>query len=288
MAFMRRQNGVVESTAADFQNFNNAKRQLVDSSIGQCENYQYTENVKTSPNLYDYKQSKKVEFIDFEDASIENSENETSIDRQTVNELSNAIDVLNAQTVNKSRGISEHEYIPIRCRWIDELYERFKLENIFFKKKEYQIDWVSIRYRSLLECVLSLSRINIIEWKDLAELTNAFTFLMSSEQFKDLPITYPYRKEIVLLRDKLKAFCMETRGEECIKFRLKLDTKKELLFQRFALAQHFQKLTFNQVQQDFKNEQFKANQKRVETQRKEPERKAWQVRFGDLKAKRDS
>lgn len=288
MAFIRRQNAAEESTADDLQNVNNAKRQLIEPSIAEYENYDPTENVNRSTNLYDDRPSEKFKFIDLEDDSIEDFKNKTSIDKQSVNELSNAIDGLNTQTVNKSRGSGESEYVPIRCKWINELYERFKLERSFFNNKEYQVEWINIRFRSLLECVLSLSRINIIEWKDLAELTNAFTFLILSEQFKDLPINYRYKKEIVLLRDKLKAYCIETQGEYFIKFRLKLDTKKELFFQRYELAQNFPKLTFNQIQQDFKNEQFKVNQKRIETQTIEPDQKAWQVRFKDLKAKRNS
>ena len=288
MAFIRRQNAAEESTADDLQNVNNAKRQLIEPSIAEYENYDPTENVNRSTNLYDDRPSEKFKFIDLEDDSIEDFKNKTSIGKQAVNELSNAIDGLNTQTVNKSRGSGESEYVSIRCKWINELYERFKLERNFFNNKKYQVEWINIRFRSLLECVLSLSRINIIEWKDLAELTNAFTFLILSEQFKDLPINYRYKKEIVLLRDKLKAYCIETQGEDYIKFRLKLDTKKELLFQRYELAQNFPKLTFNQIQQDFKNEQFKVNQKRIETQTIEPDQKAWQIRFKDLKAKRDS
>jgi hypothetical protein len=288
MAFIRRQNSAEDLTPENFQNVKNLKRQLIDSSIAKGENYQYTENVKPSTNLYNDSPSKKVEFIDFEDESIEGFKSKTSTDKQTVNEFSNANDGLNAQTVDKSRVVVESEYAPVRCLWIDKLYERFKLERKSFSEKEYQVEWVGIRYRSLLECLLSLSRMNIIEWTDLAELTNSFTSLISSQQFKDSPTTYSFKKEIVLLRDKLKTYCIETKGEDWIQFRLKVDTKKELLFQRFVLAQHFKRLTFDQLQQDFKNEKMKVNQKRIEEQNTEPEKKSWQVRFRELKAKRDS
>ncbi len=288
MAFIRRQNAPEKSTALDFQNVNIIKRQLIESSIGQGINYQYADNFKTSTNFHDDNPSKIFGFVGFEDDSIKEFKSKTSIDKQTVNELSNAIDGLNAQTVNKSRLISETEYIPIRCRWIDDLYERFKIERNWFYDNVYQVEWVSVRYRSLLEYVLLLSRINVIDWTDLAELTNAFTFLISTQQFNDLPINYPYKKDIVLLRDKLKAYCSETQGDDWIQFRLKHDTKKELLFQRFELAQNFPKLSFKQLQQDFKNEQLKVNQQRIELQQIEPERKAWQVRFNVLKAKRNN
>lgn len=66
------------------------------------------------------------------------------------------------------------------------------------------------------------------------------------------------------MRNKLKPYCIETKGEDWIHFKLKRDTKKELLFQRYELAQNFPKLSFNQLQQDFKNEQLKVNQKLIE------------------------
>ena len=53
MAFIRRQNAAEESTADDLQNVNNAKRQLIEPSIAEYENYDPTENVNRSTNLYD-------------------------------------------------------------------------------------------------------------------------------------------------------------------------------------------------------------------------------------------
>ena len=40
MAFIRRQNAAEESTADDLQNVNNAKRQLIEPSIAEYENYE--------------------------------------------------------------------------------------------------------------------------------------------------------------------------------------------------------------------------------------------------------
>ena len=112
----------------------------------------------------------------------------------------------------------------------------------------------------------------IIEWADLAEITNAFTFLIIITYFKELPADYPFTKEIISLREKLNNFCLESQEDEYVQFRLKFDTKKKLLLQRFELASVFTKINYNQLQLNFKTENDKLINKLKE------ERKAIQSR----------
>ena len=87
---------------------------------------------------------------------------------------------------------------------------------------------------------------------NVAPINNAFIFLISSTHFKNLPGNYPFTKDIPTLKDQLKKFCLENKHNERIQFRLKFDTKKGLFLQRFELSTVFPKITFNQLQINFK------------------------------------
>lgn len=254
MAFVKRQ----EINGVDFllpksQNVNLLNRQ-VEPSINDTENI----------NLLD---EKIVNLVDFED------------DDQIITRN------INTSALNIDVSESEKIYMPIKCKWIAELYnryekrqyyERFNMPRIYFKDKMLEVDWVSIHYRCLIECVLTLANIKMIEWNDIAELTNSFTFLTTCEYFKVLPFNYPYIKEMIALRDKLKSFCIETQDEEFVQFHLKSETKHDLLLQKFELA--FPKITFNELQRNFKTE-FDKQQARMEDKIKSLEDKSWQRRY---------
>lgn len=153
-------------------------------------------------------------------------------------------------------------YKPVECKWINEIYASFRERGtdeklnylLTVEEKANPVKWISIHYYCLLDCVITLSEIKNIPWDDLAEITNAFTFLIASVHFKELPATYPFTKNIVSFRDKLKSFCLSTKQEEQIQFRLKFETKKALFLQRFELSLIFPKITFNQLQINFKND----------------------------------
>jgi hypothetical protein len=187
----------------------------------------------------------------------------------------------------------EQDYITITCKWIKELHKRFDERGndtwlkLLSQEKEQRVEWIGIHYRCLLDCVLMLSNLKVAEWADLAEVTNAFTFLISTAYFKELPIDYPYTKDINLVRDKLKTFCLETQEEEYMQFQLKPDTKKELLLQRYELASVYSKISFNQLQLDFKDEFDKQVAVLKQEQNKtEPEKeKLWHIRYRALKRK---
>jgi hypothetical protein len=166
-----------------------------------------------------------------------------------------------SKTVNLKSLALEHIYKPVQCKWINEIYqsvkesgnsERLNYSATDFGEKSTQVEWVSIHYRCLLECVITLSQMRVIEWDSLAELVNAFIFMISSTHFKDLPDNYPFTKNIIALKDQLKKFCLENKHNESMQFRSKFDTKKHLFLQRFELSLVFPKITFNQLQSNFK------------------------------------
>jgi len=257
------------------------------------------QNVNTDLDLFADKQAAVLELPDDENNGDINIENETSAKEQIVNPSNPNIDgsgrkILKTETVIPPVLIEEKVYTPITCKWINELYERFNERGndekfnspaIVFKDKINQVQWVSIHYRCLLESVLTVSEMKVVEWADLAELTNAFTFLIATIYFKELPDNYPYSKDIISLRDKLKYFCLETKEEEYVQFSLKLDTKKELFLQRFELSLAFPKINFNQLTLDFNIENNKqiSNLKEDRRIKQSLEEKPWQKKFRESK-----
>lgn len=229
---------------------------------------------------------------------------EPSIKEQTLKPSTPPVDgidrmVLKTETIKPTILIEKGVYTPVKCKWINILYERFNergndeklnLPTTVFKEKMNQVKWISIYYRCLLECVITISEIKVVEWSDLAELTNALTFLITSTYFNELPDNYPFTKDIISLRDKLKYFCLETKDEEYVEFRLKFDTKKELLLQRFELSLVFPKNSFIQLQSDFKkvNNKQITKLKEVQETKQSSEEKPWQKKYRESKLNGES
>jgi hypothetical protein len=212
-----------------------------------------------------------------------------------------SIDVLGMDIIKKESNNyepliyedDERGYIPVKCKWVNDLYNQFDNrgnDEWLRRNITSQVEWISIHYRCLLDCVLTISNMKAIEWVDLAELTNAFTFLITSDYFKTLPEDYPFIKSIVVLRDKLKMFCLETQNEERVQLRLKFSTKKDLLLQRYELANVFSKISFSQLQLDFKSEYARQinkpteNQENIEVEKE----KQWRIRFRALKRAKEA
>ena len=258
MAFMKRQESSTDFVRPKNQTVNNTMRQIDETSTSQ--------NVKSDLILLGNAQETEVE---------------TSIKEQTTKTSTNSNEPILFERLN------EQIYSPIYCKWINELNERFdERGNDEWLRRHItnQIQWVSLHYRCLLDTVLIVSDMKNIEWVDLAEITNAFTFLMSTTYFKELPADYPFTKEIISLREKLNGFCLETQEQEYVQFRLKFDTKKELLLQRYELASVFSKINYNQLQLNFKTEndilinKLKKDQAFMQSAKERP----WRSRYRSL------
>jgi hypothetical protein len=248
MAFIKRQENSTD--------FLHPKNQNVNNTIGQTDETSTTQNVNSDLILL---------------GNVQEPEVETSIEEQTI---------------KTSTRPNEQVYLPIYCKWINEFNERFdERGNDEWLRRHItsQIQWVSLHYRCLLDTVLTVSDMKNIEWTDLAEITNAFTFLISTNYFKELPADYPFTKEIISLREKLNNFCLETQEEEYVQFRLKFDTKKELLLQRYELASVFSKINYNQLQLNFKAEndklinKLKEEREAIRSREERPRRNKFKV-----------
>ncbi len=109
-------------------------------------------------------------------------------------------------------------------------------------------------YRCLLAIVLHFSVLQKVNRNSLIKVTNAFTVLIKTSSFQELPANYPYTKDIVWLRDNLKEVCMEAQQEEHLQLILKLDTKKKLLLHQLELSDFFPKMSFYDLFSELKNE----------------------------------
>jgi hypothetical protein len=152
----------------------------------------------------------------------------------------------------------ERIYAPITCKCIDKIHKEYETRQryyifedppINFAMKMPEVEWVSTHYLCLLDSILTLSNIKTVAWDDMAELSNAFAFLTNCQHFKVLPHNYPFRKDIIALREKIKNFCLQSQNEEFVEFKLRSDTKKDILLQRLELP--FEKMTFNELQRSF-------------------------------------
>jgi hypothetical protein len=227
-------------------------------------------------------------------ASEQNTSKKTSPTHQNVN----SFDETSTQSVNKTKGnyaedIENRSYHYVTCEWMEELKMRYAMESDLelISPKNEAIRWVCIRYRGLLECLLTLSNLKRIKWEDMAEVSNAFTFFTCTVYFKQLPSYYHYTSYILFLCDSLKTLCEDTCGETPINFQLKFNTRKELIYQRYEIAQIYPKMSFTEIIADFTELHRKEIEKHKQEKEWEENRKSvigiglkpWQRRYRKYK-----
>lgn len=143
-------------------------------------------------------------------------------------------------------------------------------------------DWINVRLRCLVECLLMLSERKTILLNDLAEITNAFTLIIRSAHFQNLPETYPYTHKIKELRNKLRG--IYGAAEEMEEFRLNLgkSLKIELIAMRCELRTVVPRKTYNQLQ-------FKEEKKPCKTDHHPEEKqplKQWQINLNKIRSEK--
>lgn len=143
-------------------------------------------------------------------------------------------------------------------------------------------DWFNVRLRCLVECLLTLSERKTILLSDLAEITNAFTLLIRSSHFQNLPEPYPYTHKVKELRNKLRN--IYTAAEDMEEFHLNLgkNLKIELIAMRSELRTVALRKTYNQLQ-------FKEEKKPCKTDRhpeEKPPLKQWQINLNKIRSEK--
>lgn len=117
----------------------------------------------------------------------------------------------------------------------------------FMEDVDLDCDWVNLRYRCLIESLLTLSEMESVSLDDLKEICNAFTGMIQSRDYENLPEYYPYAKDINTLWQTLKKLCSEADEEQALNFKLKRATRLNLIVTRWELAHFVRKESFNQL-----------------------------------------
>lgn len=143
------------------------------------------------------------------------------------------------------------------------------------------IDWINIRFRCLVESLLTLSERKNILLDDLKEITNAFTFILISEYYKLLPENYPYIRTIKNLRNKLRNICIENETAEEISLKFSKELKIKLIALRCELRTVAMKRSFNEL--EFNEPKNKKPCKTNHHPEEKPQLKLWQINYQKTK-----
>lgn len=143
-------------------------------------------------------------------------------------------------------------------------------------------DWINVRLRCLVECLLTLSERKSILLNDLAEITNAFTLIIRPNHFQNLPESYPYTYKIKELRNKLRS--IYNAAEDLEEFRLNLgkSLKIDLIAMRCELRTVVPRKTYNQLQ-------FKEDKKSCKTDLHREDKsslKQWQINLNKIRSEK--
>lgn len=159
------------------------------------------------------------------------------------------------QSVNPSIDKqAKDEYTEYASAFINELaqltmereYETI-LSMMVYNNRESSAFWVSVRYKCLLECLLTFSEMQSIDLDDLKEVCNSLTMLTKSRSFAYLTSKYPYTEEIIQLKDSIRRICIDNKDNEQINFRFKRETKLKMIGSRWELSQSIPKVSFSEL-----------------------------------------
>ncbi|HXB41692.1 MAG TPA: hypothetical protein VNZ49_14220 [Bacteroidia bacterium] len=232
-----------------------------ESSIepGAEEKYPSTESVKTAENvneLTDKKPDPSIkESVPVNYPSIVNNETvkKESVLPVNTDKKESTPEIKQVNTVTKPKEEPE-QYKQYNSAFLLELFNlteardyHFTLYRLLHNNKESSAYWISLRFRCLVECLLTFSEMQFIDLNDLKEVCNAFTNLIQSRSFKYLPSNYPYTKDIVQLRDTIKNLCLNADEDEEFTFRFKKETRLKIIATRWELASQVPKTTFSQL-----------------------------------------
>ncbi|MBS1634313.1 MAG: hypothetical protein JST26_00225 [Bacteroidetes bacterium] len=186
----------------------------------------------------------------------------------------------------------EREYQPISSAFITRVVQMMEQRNYDYELRTTirelpalvnTLDWINVRFRCLVEALLTLSERESVAIEDLYDISNAFTLMLESSHYDLLPENYPYRKTIQRLREKLHAACLQSGDNESTKFRIRKETRLELIVIRCELRTVARKRPFSQLEfiETKKQETCKTNH---HPGKKEP-LKQWQINYQKMKSK---
>lgn len=153
---------------------------------------------------------------------------------------------------DKARTSEEKSpYVFHESAFINELVDLInqRIDNIqyFSVDADMECEWLNVRYRCLVEGLLTLSEMKTIDLDDLKEICNAFIAFSLSEEARNPPEFYPYTNDIKELAISLRRLCIEADEDHPLKLRLKKKTKLKLFATRWELAHVVKRENFNDL-----------------------------------------
>ena len=109
------------------------------------------------------------------------------------------------------------------------------------------VKWVSLRLRCLMESLIKLTNFPAIDNASMVAMRDAFTTLINSSQFRQLPTNYPYIALIKDLEQKLAFIAKQYKHAESLQLRLTQKRKVELIANRYILADFVQAIKFSEM-----------------------------------------
>ncbi len=138
---------------------------------------------------------------------------------------------------------------------IDDYIEKTGAVDKFRYPKKYwetffvlpRIKWVSLRLRCLMETIIRLNHLRRVDHKGLLAVKQAFTTLISSRNFKDLPHDYHFTTLAKEWEQKLAMTCATSSPKKSIEVRLKRENRIECIAVRYMLADLVPAVKFSEL-----------------------------------------
>ncbi len=188
----------------------------------------------------------------------------------------------------------EPEYKWVESQFIKSIEKHQEESNAYLFKeplaywnidKVIKINWISTRFRCLLESIIKLSNYSKIDSHTLLSITDAFSRLTQSNAFRSLPDNYPYTELIKEIYIKLNRLVQKGSYSEQVKFSLSMQLKSRLISIRSELLPYFPAMKFSELDFAEKNSALDWNEKEEQEEKIKP-KKDWEYGFEVWKRKR--
>ncbi|WP_127125059.1 hypothetical protein [Pseudoflavitalea rhizosphaerae] len=111
-------------------------------------------------------------------------------------------------------------------------------------------NWVNLRWRSILEALLHYSKLSSVKAGRLIAVTDALQEMQQSSEFRYLPASYPFVKEIRELSNRMTSITAGMKSKESVQYRITLPRKAIIIGMRFLLAGVVPLVPFDQLSFD--------------------------------------
>jgi len=221
------------------------------------------------------------------------------LEKQIHTTLQSEIKNKNSLLIEEEEELEEQEYKWVESELLKNIEKNCQNNNAHLFKNTLRnwsldhtknVNWISVRLRSLTESMIKLSNYNRIDKHTLLCITDAFNRLIKSNAFKNLPDNYPFSELIKELCVKLNRLVQSNSYSEQIRFTLSPELKSRLISTRYEMQNYFPAMKFSEL--DFTEEKspleiFKSDNNEEEEPKTERKIKDWQYRYRAMKKEKE-